>query len=104
MEVKNYMKLDRWSVGYKFYCFVDTDEHLANQLFIKHNVTVILQQEFEKESTCYRFIFCKVHRFAEADFLLALDELKDKMLHAGHIDYQHFCKNVTEMLDFPRYA
>ena len=38
MEGKNYWRLRRFSLFYKYYAFVDTEEYLGDQLFIQQKV------------------------------------------------------------------
>ena len=40
MEGKNYWRLRRFSLFYKYYAFVDTEEYLGDQLFIQQKVEV----------------------------------------------------------------
>ena len=36
MEYKNYIPLEKISLRYKYFCFIDTKEYLADALFIKN--------------------------------------------------------------------
>ena len=85
MEGKNYWRLRRFSLFYKYYAFVDTEEYLGDQLFGK---------EFGKKGNDYLIIFCKVRKKDEKNFLKALDELEKKMLLMGHHDYPAFCEKL----------
>ncbi|MDU3179936.1 MAG: hypothetical protein E6686_00860 [Lachnospiraceae bacterium] len=94
MEGKNYWRLRRFSLFYKYYAFVDTEEYLGDQLFIQQKVEVSFGKEFGKKGNDYLIIFCKVRKKDEKNFLKALDELEKKMLLMGHHDYPAFCENL----------
>ena len=49
MEGKNYWRLRRFSLFYKYYAFVDTEEYLGDQLFIQQKVEVSFGKEFGKK-------------------------------------------------------
>ena len=57
MEGKNYWRLRRFSLFYKYYAFVDTEEYLGDQLFIQQKVEVSFGKEFGKKGNDYLIIF-----------------------------------------------
>ena len=63
MEYKNYIPLEKISLRYKYFCFIDTKEYLADALFIKNKVRVWFQNEAHKPDTDFVFIFCKVRSY-----------------------------------------
>ena len=96
MEYNNYIPLEKISLRYKYFCFIDTKEYLADALFIKYKVRVWFQKEAHKSNTDFVFIFCKVKKSDINKFLEALGELKKKMILLGYSDYQNFCKEYCE--------
>ena len=88
--MKNYYKLQSPSI-FKFqYVFLDSEDYLADQLFIKYNV---------KENSPYHVIFCKIRKRDEKKFLDALSEMYDKMLLMGYKDYQEVCDNFIRVVE-----
>lgn len=98
MEYDNYIPIEKISIRYKYFCFIDTKEYLADALFIKHKVRVWFQKEAHKPDTDYVFIFCKVKKSDTNRFLESLEELKKKMILSGYSDYEFFCKEFHEKL------
>ena len=47
MEGKNYWRLRRFSLFYKYYAFVDTEEYLGDQLFSR-KLRFLLEKNLEK--------------------------------------------------------
>ena len=107
MEGKNYWRLRRFSLFYKYYAFVDTEEYLGDQLFIQQKVEVSFGKEFGKKGNDYLIIFCKVRKKDEKLYnitfvynqkftviLGTVDELEKKMLLMGHHDYPAFCEKL----------
>lgn len=95
MEYKNYLQLRKFSLRYVYYCIIDADEYLADELFIRHKVKVKFEHEYAKHGTKYLCIFCKIKKKDKLKFLQALEELKSKMLLLGYLDYQKFCEELS---------
>ena len=84
--LKNYYKLQSPSF-FKFqYVFLDSEDYLADQLFIKYKVTVDFGDEYVRERD-------------EKKFLDALSEMYDKMLLMGYKDYQEVCDNFIRVVE-----
>ena len=63
MEDTNfYQHIDRLSLFYSYFVFLDTDAYLADQLFIKHQVRVHFHEEYVRGDSPYRAIFCHVRK------------------------------------------
>ena len=95
----NYFKLKTISPFTYSYMFLDCDEYLADQLFIKYKVTVDFGDEYVKENSPYHVIFCKIRKRDEKKFLDALSEMYDKMLLMGYKDYQEVCDNFIRVVE-----
>lgn len=95
---KNFWKLEKFSLQYFHYIYIDTIENLADQLFISRKVRVYFGQEGKKEGSPYKVIFCKIKKKDEPEFLEALSELENKMLLMGHRDYQEFCIAMNNLI------
>lgn len=95
MDYKNYIHIKTFSLRYNHYCFMDTDDYLADGLFIKRNVRVWFGDEYRNDKKGYTWIFCKIHKKDTEKFMLALEDLKRKMLLFGHADYQECCEALT---------
>ena len=93
-----YWKLEKFSLRYVHYAFVDVHPYLADQLFCDHRVTVRFGDEYGRGDTDYRIVFCKVRKRDERAFLAALEELPDKMLLCGHLDYMDFCRTLGQAI------
>ena len=87
-----YQHIDRRSLLYTHYVFLDTEAYLADQLFLKHQVLVHFREEYGRDDSPYRVIFCHVRKRDEERFLSALEELPDKMMLLGYTDYLDTCK------------
>lgn len=98
MEYKNFIQLEKFSLRYKYFCFIDTQEYLADSLFIKHKVRVWFQNEAHNPNTEFIIIFCKVKKDDADRFAEALEELNNKMTLLGHPDYENFCKEFYDNL------
>lgn len=86
-----YQHIDRLSLFYSYFVFLDTDAYLADQLFIKHQVRVHFCEEYVRGDSPYRAIFCHVRKRDRERFQAALEELPKKMMLLGYIDYLDVC-------------
>lgn len=90
--MENYLKVRTYSPFSYSYVFLDCNEYLADQLFIKHKVPVKFGGEFVRDDSKYRIISCKIRKKYEKSFLNALSEMYNKMILRGYGDYQEFCE------------
>ena len=98
--MKNYFTLERFSLLYDYYAFIDVPEYYADQLFIRHQVTVHFGNEFQHPEHPYVIIFCKVRKRDRDRFLAALSELNRKMILCGYPGYEAFCASfIAQMND-----
>lgn len=101
--MKNYFTLERVSLLYDHYAFIDVPQYYADQLFIRHKVRVYFGKEFQHPDQPYVIIFCKVRKRDRDRFLAALSELDRKMLLCGYPGYSEFCDTfIAQMNDGAR--
>lgn len=88
--IKNYFTLEKFSLLYDYYAFIDVPDYYADQLFIRHQVTVRFGNEYRHPDQPYVIIFCKVRKRDSERFLSALSELNRKMILCGYPSYEEF--------------
>ena len=88
----HFVQLERHSLLFRHYAFVDTKDYLADQLFIQEKVRVYFRQETHRTDNDYCVIFCKVRKRDETA----------KMLLLGHAGYLDFCRSFQELLNAPQ--
>lgn len=91
-DIMCFIPLERISLFYKYYTYLDAKNYQADGLFIKHRVPVKFLREYGKEDSQYVFVLCRVHKRDEKAFLEALKELPNKMLLCGYPDYADSCR------------
>lgn len=96
---KNYNAFRQFSLLWAHFAFIDVPAYLADQLFIKHQVTVHFGEELHHPEANYIIIFCKVRKKDTDRFLAALEELPDKMLICGHLDYEEYCNDIIGRIE-----
>ena len=97
MEQKNWFNLTQSPALYCRYAYIDLEDHLADSLFERQNISVHFEQEFENPVNGYRLIVCRILPWYREGFLTALSQLPNKMKLLGFNDYQDFCR---EYLDY----
>ena len=96
---KNYIMFRQFSLLWTHFAFIDVPAYLADQLFIKHKVTVHFGEELHHPEANYMIIFCKVRKKDTGRFLAALEELPSKMLICGHLDYEEYCNDIVGRIE-----
>lgn len=96
---KYYQRLKKFSLFNTHFAFMDTEDYLADGLFMKHQVRVHFGDEFVKPGSPYRMILCHVRKKDVGRFKAALAELPNKMLLCGHSDYLSLCLSTWEKLE-----
>lgn len=96
--MENFIQLQCYNPFRLAYAFYDTGEHLADQVFINNKVRVKFLHEFVLQGAKYRVLICKIPKKDEKNFILSMNQLKNKMLLLGHTDYQGFCNVMSEYL------
>lgn len=91
-----FKKFHKFSLFNAYFAFLDTDDYLADGLFIKHQVRVYFECEFVKPGNPYRVIFCHVRKWDEKRFCTAISALPNKMLLCGNVDYLDACAHIWE--------
>jgi len=91
IRVPNYVKIDCFLLFHCQYLYLDTEKYLADQLFINHKVRVKFGREMVTKDVPYRYVFCKVRKKDEKNFLSALAEIYDKALLMGYSEYEKYC-------------
>lgn len=82
-------------LGNKF-CYIDTDEDLAFQIFLKHKIAIKVMSTYNNDKCEYTVNICKVPKKYHAEFDKCMKELSNKMLITGHTDYEDFCINMIK--------
>ena len=96
MIQKNWFNLTVSPSLYCRYAYIDLEDHLADSLFRRQNISVKFEQEFSNKVSPYRLIICKVLPWHREGFLKALSQLPDKMNLLGFNDYQDFCREYLD--------
>lgn len=89
-----YQHLKKFSPLHTHFAFLDTEDYLADRLFIKNQVRVYFGDEYVTPGSPYRIIFCHVRKQDEKRFHAAMRELPNKMLLCGNVDYLDACSHI----------
>lgn len=90
----NYLKLESWLPCSSRYIYVDTQDYLADRLFVQARLRVRYSGEFARKGSPYVIISCKVRKKDEGRFIKMLEKLPDRMLLMGHTDYMEYCREL----------
>ena len=79
MPYKNYILIQKHLFRTEYF-FADTEEYLADQLFVIEKIKVKFGKEYVKKGEKYILISCKVWNKDNSKFLKAMGKLRNKML------------------------
>ena len=97
--MKNFWKLDGFSLFMIPYVYVDYHSYLADDLFIQRKIVMKFKEEMVRIDSPYCIIFCKVLKRDVQKFEDALEKLKDKMFLLRHNDYVSVCNEIAMLID-----
>ncbi len=92
---KNFIKLDDFSFFYYTYVFFDTDDYLADRIFINKRIRIKYGDTYNIPGDKYEIIICKVKKKDEQKFLEGMEELSNKMALMGYDDYDSYCEIMS---------
>ncbi len=97
--MKNFWKMDDFSLFTIPYIYVDNKSYLADSLFTQRKIAMKFKEEMTRADSQYCLIFCKVLKRDVQKFEDALEKLKDKMLLLGYSDYVDVCDEIAMLID-----
>ena len=97
MQIKNYFKIDKFNPFREKYMFIDLPEYLADDIFVRNELSVKFGKEYEKPEEKYVFVFCTIWKKDREKFEVCMKQLETKMLLMGHTDYTEFCKKWDKL-------
>lgn len=92
----NFIEYHTLSPFTKGFCYFDTADYLADELFNKNGVSPKFHEEYTLEGSEYVAIICRVKRSDAHKFINCMKELEKKMILLGHTDYDSFCSGLVE--------
>lgn len=95
-KIKNHVLLGYLPSRFSYYCYVDTKEHLADDILAKHKIHIKFRKVVDKKDADYCFVVCRIPKKQDNVFQTAMDELSDKMAISNHEDYENFCNQVMK--------
>ena len=88
--MKNCIRLKNHNPFTNTYAYLDTEEYLADQLFINKKLRVKFLRDYSHENDPYIIVMVKVPKSRNKDFLCCMNELNKKMLLTGNTNYNKF--------------
>lgn len=95
--MKNFLKLDKLSLMYQYFAYVDTDDMKADMILYRNRVHASFEFDFTKKGTDYVVVVCKVPRWEVKKFVKSMDEFDNLLALSGN-QYQEFCKNLMNYI------
>ena len=92
--MRNYVKIEKMSLLFNYYAYVDTEEYLADNIFVQEKLKVFFGKTGIKQDSQYVVVLCKVWKWDAEKFVHAMEKLHNKMLLLGYGE----CVNLFEKL------
>lgn len=94
---KNYIHIRRFSVMNAYYLYMDTAENLADELFIRKRIPVSVKRDYCKPGNPFKFVYCRVPKTHEREFLDTMAELRNKCILFGYAGYDGMLDEMSEL-------
>ena len=88
--MRNYVKIEKKSMLFNYYAYVDTEEFLADDIFMKENMKVCREKVGKQEDSEYVVVICKVLKTDKDKFRMVMKDLYYKMIVLGHTKHATF--------------
>lgn len=99
LELENYLELDKFSLRYSHFIYLDLQDYLADKIFDEMNLQVIFEKEYESPKNAMRIIFCKIPKKQKDVFIQAMKQLSNNMIKGNHLEYVDVCKHFNELMN-----
>ncbi len=94
--MENYIPIDNKLPWRKSFVYLDTEDYLADSLFINEKVKIKFRAHYERKGTKYIFIFASCSKKDWPRTEKALSNLGNKMLLFGHDDYESYLQFIKD--------
>ena len=90
----NFFRFGRSSLLHRQYIYFDRDQ-CSFSLLRRRNVRMKIKSVLKKQNDKYVVVLCKVRKKDVGEFEVAMEELPNKMLICGYLDYSAFCDQMA---------
>lgn len=88
--MRNYVRIEKKSLLFKYYAYIDTNEFLADSIFESEKLKVFFGKVGKKQDSQYVVVLCKVWKWNAEKFTHAMEVMYNKLLLLGHGDCVNF--------------
>lgn len=88
--MRNYVKIEKKSLLFNYYAYIDTEEFIADSIFIQEKLSVFFGKVGRKQDSQYIVVLCKVWKWDADKFTFAMKKLYNKLLLLGHGESVNF--------------
>ena len=104
-EVINFIRVRSRNPFRINYMYLDISAYLADRIFVRHKLPVkFFDQEFGREGSDVRFIYCSIRKKNSAAFEKCMEELCDTAALMGYTDYAAACEGLERILNESEYS
>lgn len=91
--MRHYVKIEKKSIWFNYYAYIDTEEYLADSIFVQEKIRVFFGKTGRKHNSQYVVVFCKVWKKDVEKFVRAMEKLYNKLLLLGHAECVIFLRS-----------
>ena len=92
--MRNYVKIDKKSLLFNYYAYIDTGEYLADSIFVQEKLKVFFGKTGRKKDCQYVVVLCKILKWDAEKFAHAMEMFYNRLLLLGYGE----CLNLFEKL------
>lgn len=92
----NYYECSNKGINKTVFFYIDNDEYLADDFFIKNKLKIKFKDEMASNKNNYRILFVKVNKKQKDLFIDCMEQLHNKMILKGYRDYDEICDDIMK--------
>ena len=96
--MNNIIALRTFNPFKKMYAYIDTNNYLADRIFVEKGLEVKFLKDFYRHEDDYIVVFVNMWNKNVPLFMDCMKELEKRLLITGHNDYSDIVKDITSNL------
>lgn len=93
-RMRNYVKIEKKSLLFNYYAYIDTEDFFADSIFIQEKLRVFFGKTGRKQGSQYVVVMCKVWKWDTEKFIHAMGTIYNKLLLLGHGECVEFFQEL----------
>ena len=102
--MRNYVKIEKKSLLYNYYAYIDTADFLADSIFMQEKLRVFFGKTGRKQDSQYVVVLCKVWKWDAEKFVRAIEKttVSEMQIVLGRALFSSLVIGIITLLKDPK--